>query len=290
MNNSQGEALLKMLFNEGEEVYASPDKYSSKWNEEEQKWDIYRPSVKINNVDMDKTVLIGINPIKGMKRSDSNVTAYRSFLVEMDGMTLKQQQDYIKKSGLPYSACIFSGNKSLHFAVTLNQDLPNAEYYKYIANWLLTSLPEADQSTKNPSRGIRFPGVRRPGGKNQTLIEIGERVSLDKLKHFLSKHPNARPKDEEIFVASNNDISYNSDSVKALSTWVLIGLKNGFDFGIGRNNRWFSVAVEFGKSGFGLEKTIAYLHPYFIPESTFSTSEWTVAIKSGWKKGNGLRR
>lgn len=283
--NNQGSKLLDILFNDGEEVYASPDKYSSKWNEEKQNWDIYRPSVPKESVDMDNTVLIGINPIHGIKRSDDGVTAFRSFLVEMDGMTLKQQKDYIEQSGLPYSACVYSGNKSLHFAVTLDQDLPDIETYRYLAKWLLASLPNADQSTKNPSRGIRFPGVRRPGGKEQQLINTEDRVSLAKLKHFLSKHPNARPKEEKIL-----DISYKNEDYSALSNWVLMGLKEGFDFGIGRNNRWFSIAVEFGKSGFGVEKTISLLHPYFVPDSDFSTGEWSAAIKSGWKKGLDLRR
>lgn len=284
MANEQGKALLKILFNEGEEVYASPDKYSSKWNETHQKWDIYRPSVSLDKVDLKKTTLIGINPIKGMKRSDENVTAFRSFLIEMDGMGLKQQQEYIKESGLPYSACVFSGNKSLHFAVTLNQDLPDMEHYKFLAKWILASLPKADQATKNPSRAIRFPGVKRPEGKDQVLIEIGERISLSKLRHFLSKYPDAMPKEEKKY-----DISIKDDDYSSLSTWVLMGLKNGFDFSIGRNNRWFSIAVEFGKAGFGIDKTIALLHSYFIPDLDFSTAEWTASLKSGWKKGNGFR-
>ena len=228
--------------------------------------------------------MLGINPIKGLKRSDDNVTAYRSFLVEMDGMALKQQQEYIKQLGVPYSACVFSGNKSLHFAITLDSDLPDISYYKYIAKWILAAIPKADQATKNPSRGIRFPGVKRPGGKDEVLIEIGERISLAKLRYFLSQHPEAMPKEEKI-----HDISYKKDDYLALSTWVVMGLKDGFDFSIGRNNRWFSVAVEFGKSGFGVEKTIGLLHPYFIPDTDFSTAEWTTAIKSGWKKGSSFR-
>lgn len=285
MPNSQGENLLKILFNEGEEVYASPDKYSSKWNEDSQEWDIYRPSVLTENIDMEKTVLLGINPIKGLKRSDENVTAFRSFLVEMDGMGLKQQQEYIKELGVPYSACVYSGNKSLHFAITLDQDLPDISYYRYLAKWILAAIPKADQATKNPSRAIRFPGVNRPGGKRQTLIEVGERISLAKLRYFLSKHPEAMPKEERI-----SDISYKKDDYLSLSTWVIMGLKNGFDFSIGRNNRWYSIAVEFGKSGFELDKTIGLLHPYFIPDSDFTTNEWMATLRSGWKKGIGLRK
>lgn len=284
-NNQQGEKLLKILFNEGEEVYASPDKYSSKWNEDTQSWDLYRPSVSLNNVDFNRTVLVGINPIKGVKRSDENVTAFRSFLIEMDGMGLKQQHDYIKELDVPYSACVFSGNKSLHFAITLDQDLPDISYYKYLSKWILGSIPKADQATKNPSRGIRFPGVKRPGGKDQTLVDTRERISLAKLRYFLSKHPEAMPKEEKIV-----DISYKKEDYFSLSTWVIMGLKNGFDFSIGRNNRWFSVAVEFGKSGFDVDKTIGLLHPYFIPDTDFTTGEWTATIKSGWKKGNDFRK
>ena len=51
--------------------------------------------------------LMAINPINGFRR-DENVTAYRSFMVELDDGPLSEQMEYVKNSGLPYSVCVFS--------------------------------------------------------------------------------------------------------------------------------------------------------------------------------------
>lgn len=281
MNNS-ADKFLKILFNEGEEVYASPDKYSSVWDEDHNQWKTYRPSVKVEKVDKEKSILIGLNPISGPVRSDENVTAYRTFLVEMDGMSLKDQMEYIKSKGMPYSVCVFSGGKSLHFGITLNKDLPSEEVYRYYAEWLLKTLPKADQQTKNPSRGIRFPGVQRPRGKMQVLVEAPGRISLDKLKHYLSKYPECKPIIEQ---KKDSTFEFKPNNVKAMANWVLLGMKQGFDFSSGRNNRWFSVGYEFGKCGYDLETAKNALEHLFVAERTFGKKEWIMALKSGIKKG-----
>ncbi|WP_214676866.1 hypothetical protein, partial [Escherichia coli] len=71
----------------------------------------------------DRINLIAINPIKGWRRDDQ-VTAFRTFLIELDDGSLEEQSKYVKEMDMPFTACIFSGNKSLHFAITLDQDLP----------------------------------------------------------------------------------------------------------------------------------------------------------------------
>ena len=128
---------------------------------------------------------------------------------------------------------------------------------------------------------LPISGVNRPQGKKQILVETKERVSLERLQHFLSRFPEAKPviKYEE----KNNNLPKND--FFSISKWVRLGLQNGFDFSIGRNNRWFSVGVDFGKAGFDIESTVNLLEPYFSPEPTFGHGEWLTAIKSGWSKG-----
>lgn len=278
--NKQGDSFLKMLFNEGEEVYASPDKYSSVKDKETGEWKIYRPSVLVSNVDKEKTILVGINPITGAMRSDENVTKYRSFLVELDGISLAEQQKYIEDKGLPHSVCVFSGNKSLHFGIVLSEDLPSEEVYRFYSEWLLKTLPAADQNTKNPSRGIRFPGVKRPGGKMQQLLYCRERISLNKLKQYLSQYPEHKP-----VIKEKKHHEFKPNNHAAVANWVLMGIRDGFDFSGGRNNRWFSVAYEFGKCGYEFDVMLAALEPVFVPERGFDKREWLTALKSGIKKG-----
>lgn len=280
--NKSADTFLKILFNEGEEVYASPDKYSSVWDRDNNRWKIYRPSVLVEKVDKENSVLVGLNPISGPVRSDENVKKYRSFLIELDGMGLKEQMSYIKQKNMPYSVCVFSGGKSLHFGITLTEDLPSEEMYRYYAEWLLKTVPKADQQTKNPSRGIRLPGVQRPGGKMQVLVEAKGRISLNKLRHYLSKYPECKPAIES---KKTDYFEFKPNHVKAMANWVLLGMKDGFDFSSGRNNRWFSIAYEFGKCGYDLETAKAALEHLFVPDRDFGKKEWLSAIKSGIKKG-----
>lgn len=278
--SSNQDLFLKILFNEGEHVYAAPDKFTSSKNDDGT-WKNYRPSVLVEEVDKEKTVLISINPLKGDSRNDGNVTAYRSFLVEMDDGSLEEQMTTVESIGLPYSVCTFSGSKSLHFGIVLNEDLPSEELWRFYAEWIINTVPGADRLTKNPSRSIRFCDVIRPetGGK-QLLVRASQRISLNMLKAYLSKHKDKMP----VVKLTDDEPIPSMPNPKGLSTWVLLGLKNGFDFTSGRNNRWFSIAYDFGKNGYSLEETADILKQYYVEESDFRQTEWITALRSGWKK------
>jgi hypothetical protein len=175
--------------------------------------------------------------------------------------------------------CVFSGSKSLHFGVVLDKPFPSLEVYKFYAEWILNTLPRADQMTKNPSRGIRIPGVQRPGKKMQQLVAAKERISQDRLLAYLSKHPDKMPKLEV-----DEGFEYKENNVQGMASWVKKGLVDGFDMTRGRNGTWFSVAFEFGKCGYDLETTFETLEPLFEPEPTFKESEWRAAISNGHSK------
>lgn len=280
MTESQ-KKFLSVLFNPDEEVYASPDKYSSSWDDENQKWKVYIPSVLQDDI-QDNTNLIGINPIKGVKRNDANVTAFRSFLVEMDSGTLQSQMKIIEDIGMPFSVCVFSGGKSLHFGVTLDQDLPSLDIYRFYAEWLVKCIPGADLATKNPSRAIRYPDVMRKGGtKKQQLVKVNERVNFNRFRQFLSRFPDKMPRQEQ----ETFDTDMVDRDQTALANWLVFGIRDGFDFSIGRNNRWFAVGVEFAKCGYSMQNTVDVLEKVFVPDNDFSRSEWTAALKSGYQHG-----
>jgi hypothetical protein len=281
MENKEGKKLLALMFND-ETVYASPDKYSSVWDDHMNDWRVHRPAVPVSQVPMDTTILVGVNPQKvgSMTRADENVSAYRSFLVELDEGTIEEQIAYLNASGLPKSAMIFSGSKSVHTLITLDKDLPNEEIYRFFAEWILKTLPKADQKTKNPSRGIRFPGVVRPEtGDMQKLLWIGKRVPLVKLQAYLAKHRDKEPK-----IIKYDDFTPIQHNAKGMQTWVLKGIKEGFDMTNGRNQTWFAVGFEFGKCGYTVEQMITTCDAQFSPDKDFRRKEWEASLTNGYKR------
>jgi hypothetical protein len=292
--NDQGRKLLELAFNPGEHVYASPTSASSSWDDDLQEWKYYLPSVDVSDVDMVKTTLVAINPLKGDKRNDQNVTHYRSFLVEVDpnedvwdaagplerAKILRQQRDYIEKSGMPWTAAIYSGGKSVHYLITLDKDLPTYEVWHLYAEWILRTLPKADQSTKNPSRAVRFPGVlRRDKGRRQILLEAKSRVSHAKLMAYLAKHRDKMPKPRvpDDFVPTRHN-------KRGMRDWALVGLKQGFDTSDGRNKTWYRVGLEFGRCGYSMAEMIAAVEGQFAPDHDFTQKDWMDALGQGHKR------
>ena len=132
-----------------------------------------------------------INPlIKGRKRSQTNLKKLRTFLFENDTLSVQKQEELIRTSGLPYSACVFSGNKSLHYFVSLSTEL--TERHEYDAIWqaikhvLQNHGYHTDLAVKDPCRFGRFPNaLRHNTEKVQTLAKVNGRVSLDAIEHWL---------------------------------------------------------------------------------------------------------
>ena len=79
------------------------------------------PSRPIEYIDSSRMILCSLNPIKGF-RKDENVYKYRNFLLELDVGDIKSQVDFIHQMGIPYSAMIFSVNKSCHTLISLSED------------------------------------------------------------------------------------------------------------------------------------------------------------------------
>lgn len=229
----------------------------------------------IERVQSNELLLVALNPIQGY-RNDANCTAFRNFLVEVDYGPIPEQLAYIKKIGLPYSAVIFSGNKSLHFLVSLDTDLPSEKVWRTLSEWMLNIATLADDKTKNPSRSIRIPGAYREPGKKQLLVEFKGSTKLEDLVAWLSLHPNAKPKERE-----KKEVSDKLD-ISRIKPWVADRLINGLDPTKGRNHQWFSIACEFALAGYSEDDTIDILSDFFSEERDFKEKEWLTAIHSGF--------
>lgn len=130
-----------------------------------------------------------INPLDpaNNSRADSNVTAYRNFLVEIDQGTVVEQGKVVHDAGLPYSTAVFSGNKSIHFIVCLKESLADKDEYKAYAKAIVAKIAGADKAVTNPARLSRFPGVTRSDtGKIQTeIINKGKKITKAVLDEWL---------------------------------------------------------------------------------------------------------
>lgn len=131
------------------------------------------------------------------RRADCNVAEYRNFLLELDNMPLKDQVSYVSDL-LPYTSCTYSGGKSHHFIISLQEPLKTAEAYSQLARRLHKYVPAADPTTKNPSRLSRLPfRVRPETGKEQVLVYLGDRISFSELDALLPQLPVYAPKTPE---------------------------------------------------------------------------------------------
>lgn len=283
MDNSSLE-LLNLMFEEGDTVCVSDSKYG--YHSVPLKMACSdrialispNPEQEIQYVSHDKIILVSLNPIKGY-RLDQNAYKYKNFLFELDYGSTEEQVKYFKTIGLPYSALIFSGNKSIHALVSLDICLPSEDVWRMFSEWGLAIASACDQNTKNPSRSIRLPGNIRPDtGKKQELIEWVGATKLADFAAWLAQHPDAKPRPPE-----KREISGTADFSK-LKPWVKQRLAKGVvGFKSGRNKEWFAVACEFALAGYSEDEAFDILVEYFSPERDFKEREWKTSIKSGFK-------
>jgi hypothetical protein len=130
---------------------------------------------------------VSANPIKDA-RLDANVTAHRNLVIEFDQGTLKEQAEIIASRGLPYTTLTFSGGKSLHAVVALQDSLPDEAAYRKLFRTINDILWMIDNSCINPSRLTRIGGATHPEKRvEQKLIDVRRRISLDELHSWISR-------------------------------------------------------------------------------------------------------
>lgn len=102
--------------------------------------------------------------------SDLDVTAFRHVLIEADNIPIAAQWDLLVASGLPITAVINSGGRSLHAWVRI--DAGTREQYDARVAEILHDCPWADHKNKNPARLSRLPDKSR-FGQFQSLVATG---------------------------------------------------------------------------------------------------------------------
>jgi hypothetical protein len=280
--HEDGIKLFNLMFRPGESVCVSHNKYGYHSVPLE---NVTQGTVTLVSPNEDQEhehvpsrdlLLVALNPIKGF-RNDLSVTAYRNFLVEIDHGTIESQLEYANTIGVPYSAVVFSGNKSLHFLISLSEDLPSENVWRKLAEWTLGIANLADPNTKNPSRSIRIPGAMREPEKYQSLLSIKDPIAPSEFVAWLNKHPGCKPK-ERVYRPRSE-----TPDIEKVSGWVKFALEKGLDPLKGRNRQWFAIACDFALSGFSKDDTLDLLAGYFAPDRDFTEREWRTTVESAFK-------
>jgi hypothetical protein len=120
------------------------------------------------------------------RRADVNVVKHRNILLEMDGYSIDEQKEIIKNSCLPWSTAVYSGGKSIHFIISLQEPL-SAKDWKSLVSRVHRHIPQVDKACKNASRLSRCPGVfRKDKQKEQLLLRVKTRVSFKEVDDVLN--------------------------------------------------------------------------------------------------------
>ena len=280
-----GKALLHLMFDPGESICVSNSQFAYHSLPLEKvmggELELISPNEKVSLqcVNSNDLTLVAINPINGF-RQDSNVYKYRSFLYEIDTGSLKEQWGYLKHMGIPTSALVFSGNKSIHALVTLDELISNEKTYRYLYDWSLRILTMCDRQVKTPSKCIRIPGAYREPGKKQRLIEIKSRISHKEFFDWLNKYDHLRPRAKERKIVPTGHADFSR-----LSPWARAMLTKGITFNNrGRNQTWFGLAYDLALAGYTEEQGIEILLPRFQEEHNFKEKELLTTISSAFKK------
>lgn len=245
-----------------------------------------------------------INAMEGDSRADLNVTKHRNILVEFDKIPLDEQLKVVQRMGLPYSTRVFSGSKSFHFIISLEEPLRDRDIYDFSVEWIYNILEPhgVDTQTSNPSRFSRVPGgtnqkehkvlddegnVVLEDGKpklkimysEQKLISVGPRVPNETLEAWLLSHPEHQPIPmiyERIIILSDHAAPH------LLTPWTKHLLANGINNGK-RNAEVFKMGFDFVKCGFTCEEAVSYFAQNAKQLGDFTLAEAEAAIKSAYK-------
>lgn len=280
MLTSKQAQFIGLLFNPDEEVCVAPDKWSYHSVTQKElnadKISLIQPNPKFGpkKIDSSQINFIALNPIRGFRRAE-NVLSFRTFLLEFDNGTPQEQYAEIQASGVPYSALVWSGGKSLHCFITLERELIapqnyvakmyaddpdptlDIEYYKNTAKWLVHCFKDSDKVVTDPTRFARFPDnlrtytpdeLAQARKKNpdlmikQSLIEIKTRVKNEDFFDFLKQNPDAKPAER---LARNPS----GATMDRLSANTLRFLKEGAPSGF-FNTELFKAACNLARCGY----------------------------------------
>lgn len=281
--NDLQKQFIQLLFNPGEKVCVAHDKAAYRSVQQTALISERIPLIVNGKSEISRYVrpsdinFISINPITGDRR-DLGVTAYRSFLIEIDSLEISEQRKLIEQDlKMPFSAAIHSGNKSIHYVITLESDV-DEDVYRMTAEWIHNVIDKADAGTKHPSVRCRFPdNVRHDTGNAQKLLYLGSRISHHELLKWLTQYPaEHRPVVDLRVPRHPHHFSGN------LPPWIQERLEDGV--ADDRNKTWFYLARWLFERGWDFDEVADHFEQYFEPEQDFTQREWETCIKSAYKK------
>lgn len=217
------------------------------------------------------------------RRCDANVTAYRNFLIEIDSLPLEDQERYVSDLRLPYSTKVYSGGKSYHFIISLEQPLSDRKEYDSFALKILKIVGKADKTVKNPSRLSRCPGhFREDKGREQQLLEVRSRSPKIVIEDWFTLH-NIPLVDKTEVVRQVIPINLNAISANNLSGFTKNFLMFGAEEGE-RNISLFRAACNCRELGFNFDQTVEVLAPALANLGEFSEMEFYRTIRSAFSR------
>lgn len=168
-----------------------------------------------------------INPINGEGRKDKDVTSFRHVLVESDTLPKVEQYRILKESGLPITAIVDSGGKSIHAWVRVDaKDIHDyREKQEHVYEWLSERGMPVDPANKNPARFTRGPNfIRRLGdgtSARQELLELN--VGAESYAEWLAQLK-AKELGDAITIDTLTDFDFTDDPNNLIgSRWLCRG-------------------------------------------------------------------
>jgi hypothetical protein len=117
-------------------------------------------------------------------RRRDNVQQFHTWVIEFDSMPIDEQRKFWEKSSLPHTLRIFSGNKSIHVYIRIEETV-SAEEWQDIANNLKLIFPDADKKVLTD----RCRLSRLPNGYRESVAQKVEttktRIPLKSLTEWL---------------------------------------------------------------------------------------------------------
>jgi len=218
-----------------------------------------------------------VNPIKPRHtRAAKNVETYRNFLVEFDCGSIEEQWKWIDTYGVPYATVVFSGNRSLHAVISLNDGVTKDEYRK-IARMLKLALPNADSACFEPARLTRMPCGMQP------MVRRAKTISLAALYAWLEDK--GIPKETEDLSA----ISHGKDLVPDKITKSTVNLLSGNTPKEDGHRVALQAAKNLMEVGYSQAEVISILsgvRQMYMPEEDLTTSKHKTERLVEWVEQN----
>ena len=228
-------------------------------------------------------VFFCINALEPTKtRANGNVCCLRNFLFEFDKWIhrdltpLSKREQFSRlmevRNYIPWASLVWSGNKSMHGIISLNDPCTSIDEYQNIWYYFCERIEKllgtsVDKATKNPSRLTRFPDAVRDNGEVQELMFLGSRIDKPKVTNTKKKRKPV------IYVGISEE-----SKGKILHTFhnAQPGSRNGICF-------W--AAGKFKEAGVKVEDAIGMLQQY----GSLSTTEVERTVRSAYEREENKR-